>query len=264
MKRVLALHGHSHSGRLLKRKLAFLEAALSSEIEFVFLDAPHVLHYTDLPDTSAATCSPVDSLDYVTARRAWWFDEQKADDAHNIVASLAYVKDVLETRGPFHGIVGFSQGGAMALLVAGLLEYPDHCPHFRNIKHRPFEFAVCVAGHVVPNPLFFTPMDMRTPTLFIQGLNDATTVPEWTCHLLRRFEPGMLRIEFHEGGHFVPRKPIWKTFLTEYFKACSLGHSCPLHPPTVPLLIAHGNEFVTRVVPSCRSLPVYVRPELET
>lgn len=82
---------------------------------------------------------------------------------------------------------------------------------------------------------------MRTPALLVQGEHDTLVLPEWTKYLYDRFdkEHGDVKLEMHEGGmlvvicyslrtrihilhpflgHFVPHKPLWKSFLSKYIR----------------------------------------------
>ena len=82
--------------------------AACPDVEVVFVDAP-----LELPRR------PGDSL----AMRCWWRDGPKRFDGWE--TSLASLKRAWDERGPFAGVIGFSQGAAVAFLLALLAETAD-------------------------------------------------------------------------------------------------------------------------------------------
>lgn len=137
-------------------------------------------------------------------------------------ASLAYIASLLAESGPFDGIIGFSQGAALAAMVASLLEenrsdafvpselggiaYPD-C--FASLTHPPLNFVVSFSGFVASHSdyrAFYTPA-IRTPMLHVLGSMDTIVEEEWSmklvesCHKDGASQPAVLR---HSGGHIVP------------------------------------------------------------
>ncbi|KLO07769.1 hypothetical protein SCHPADRAFT_894380 [Schizopora paradoxa] len=227
MKRVLVLHGHTENAHVFGRKFNDFRDALKGEVEFVFVDAPHLLTPVDPEGAPVFSTSEkfasVRNLDpkHPTKHtpRGWFYHTHDAQDAWAVSQSLMYLRNVLEKQGPFNGIMGYSQGGSMAALVAGLLECPTHTPHFKGIQHPPMEFLVSFSSFIIPNPAFAVPKNLRTPTLLVMGQNDTIVLPEHTHILSQQFCKENIRLVVHEGGHFVPRKPEWRAFLIDLFKA---------------------------------------------
>ncbi|KAJ7750452.1 FSH1-domain-containing protein, partial [Mycena maculata] len=218
MKRVLALHGHSQSAHCFKYKLDAIRDACQDSIELVFVDAPHILSPVDHPGAVISDSSM--TLNGHLAR-AWWRFLYDMRDASTIVESFRNIQTVLETQGPFQGILGFSQGAAFASMILGYMEYPDFMPHLLSkVNHPPFEFAVMISGFLAPGiayKSFPLPPMIHTPSLHIIGFNDTMVSPEQSIQLSSHFDNP--RVEIHEGGHFIPRKHTWRRFLCDYLSS---------------------------------------------
>lgn len=221
-KRVLCLHGYSQNASMLSKKLAAVQLQCP-DIEMIFFDAPHILQPVDLPAPSQmGYFAGFDSEPPPKEpQRGWW----KTQNVHVITAglevTLASLKDILKKRGKFDGVLGFSQGAVLAALLSGLLEKPQMYPSFLEdgkALHPPFEFCICVAGYKPLDPLgasLVTP-DFKTPTLHILGHNDIVVTPERAQSLIDVSFNG--RVEYHDGGHFIPTKTAWRKFLADYIR----------------------------------------------
>lgn len=222
----MVLHGYSQNGTIFSKRLGAIRKEFGKSIELVFIDAPHVMHPVDLPGTTAinalesigaAEAANADT-DLSLTPRAWWKFDAERTKAHGIEESLEHVKKVLVQR-KFDGVLGFSQGAALAAVVAALLERPHLYPPFLvdgEPPHLPMQFCVAVSGYKlrdpIIDPLFDTPF--MTPTLHVIGKTDIIVVEERSMLLVEA--SGNARVEEHEGGHFVPSKGAWRKFLCEY------------------------------------------------
>jgi len=241
--------------------------ALKDDVEFVFVDAPHLLTPVDPQGAPVFSTSElyanVQNLDpkFPTKHtpRGWFYHTHDAQDAWAVSQSLMHLRGFLEKEGPFNGIMGYSQGGSMAALVAGLLECPNHTPHFKGIKHPPMEFLVSFSSFVIPNAAFAVPKNMRTPTLLVMGQNDTIVLPEHTHILAQQFCRQNVRLEVHNGGHFVPRKPEWRTFLIELFKSFARA---PVGSGASPLFMHTIGTGSSSFVPSA-GVPYPLLPDRE-
>src|SRR5882672_4346473 len=91
---VLCLHGYHGNAEILRRQMAPLASSIS-EVEFVYVDAPSLAE-----------------RDF-----GWWHSPARGWDR-----SRAWAVDLFATQPRFDGVFGFSQGGAMTGLLAGLRE----------------------------------------------------------------------------------------------------------------------------------------------
>ena len=108
--RVLCLHGFRSSAELMKVQLRALGAALGGAVELVVRDAP-------TPATG-----PADPAIPVELQTHEWYGEAggpferawlRCPDRAALDATVA----ALDAEGPWEGVLGFSQGGAVARLV---------------------------------------------------------------------------------------------------------------------------------------------------
>ncbi|EIN08973.1 hypothetical protein PUNSTDRAFT_134146 [Punctularia strigosozonata HHB-11173 SS5] len=242
MKRVLALHGHFQNARVLRGKLEHIQSACKDYIEFVTLDAPHILYPVDPPSSmsvasssSLATSRRFENDEHDLRPRCWWRYLADTHDTDAVIESLAHIRAFLEEHGPFDGLLGFSQGSAMAAMVAGWLEEPEMQPHFKNVDHPPFQFVILISGFIIPSPLFPLPAKIKAPSLHVIGYNDTMVKPEWPKDLARRFDSAGARVEMHEGGHFIPRRAAWTQFFAEWLaSAATLCDSPYSTAPSTP------------------------------
>jgi len=131
--------------------------------------------------------------------------------------SFRTIADVIREVGGVDGVVGFSQGGAAAPMVAALLEpgrpeafaeaggmaYPASFVELRK-EQPPLKFAVSYSAFLAPNPLYkaFYEPKISTPMLHVVGTLDSVVEESRSLALLEAcVEP---KVVYHPGGHFVP------------------------------------------------------------
>lgn len=99
---------------------------LQTYAEFVFVSAPH-LH----PSENKSQCDrPLtnDSSSNESTERSWWFNRDdhtfkgtnKNGPAFGFDESVHLLEEAWQTLGPFHGILGFSQGACLVGLICSL------------------------------------------------------------------------------------------------------------------------------------------------
>jgi len=200
------------------------------EFDLVFVDAPHVLTPVDMAVlTSQSPESSLDNLgaaeattetDPALAPRGWWRVNEDRTQTNGLEDSLAVLRDVL-AKDHYDGVFGFSQGAAMAAILAALLEKPAvHPPFLINGEppHPPLQFCVAVAGFRPGSPLCDVILLPSYPTrsLHILGRTDVIVVEERSKTLLDI--SSNKRVEYHDGGHFVPSKAPWRNFMRSYLR----------------------------------------------
>ncbi len=186
MTRLVALHGQSMNGAILRDWLGFLEG-----VEIVCPDAPHVC--------SEATVDRLydlwDRPRLPPPHLAWWDAIDDGRVYRGWKATVDYVAPLLED-GPVQ-LLGFSQGailagGLVALSVAG--ELP------------PIERAVLVAGFAPRSDLLSPYLDWvaEVPSLHVWGEADPLA---FACDtLVELFDPTMREVVTWDGGHEIPRE----------------------------------------------------------
>eukprot|EP01118_Nematostelium_gracile_P012193 TRINITY_DN4422_c0_g1_i1.p1 TRINITY_DN4422_c0_g1~~TRINITY_DN4422_c0_g1_i1.p1 ORF type:complete len:121 (-),score=34.20 TRINITY_DN4422_c0_g1_i1:44-406(-) len=98
-------------------------------------------------------------------------------------------------KGPFEGIMGFSQGGIMTSILCG--------KKIQNQSPLPFNFIINIAGFKARalelQPLF--EQKFKIPSLHIYGEKD--TLKEGTIAYSKQFEDPI--VVSHEFGHDIPQ-----------------------------------------------------------
>ncbi|NXE30235.1 OVCA2 Esterase, partial [Ardeotis kori] len=203
--RLLALHGYRQSERRFRQRTGALRKALRGRAELVAVSAPHPVPGGGEEDDDHEDDPP----------RGWWFSGPGTFEAGEAAAapagleeSLSAVAAALAEHGPFDGLLGFSQGAALAAMVCALRARGD--PRF------PVAFAILVAGFASRSPAHghFYRDPIALPTLHVVGDADAVIAASLSRELARRFvEPVVLT---HPGGHFVPAAAPQKKAYLEF------------------------------------------------
>ena len=217
--KVLVLHGWGQNGALGQEALAPLADTLLQESGalLVFATAPHVL---PAKATVLIGGQPHFVDNFASGRRPHgWFlytDGADADTAavprdfyHAALpyrgwqASVASIAECWAAQGPFDGVMGFSQGAAMAHLLTSL-----RCASCSS-STRPYpwllslRFAIFAGGF--PSRLSPAPSPTRSlslPTLHLSGAQDRDVPPALHDELAACFVDSTLHR--HPHGHVVP------------------------------------------------------------
>jgi hypothetical protein len=232
--KILMLHGFTQSGPLFYAKTRALEKnlkkAFPAGLTLSYPTAPIRLHPSDLTfgsgldtEQSAETDEPPDAW-------GWW--RRKGDTEPYTYEGMEQgwqkIATVLQEEGPFDGVIGFSQGGAAAGMLAALLEpgrreafeklqssggmrYPESFEkdtgYITDVIHPPLKFAVSYSGFGASNhPLYkgFYEPKIRTPMLHFLGSLDTVVEEKRSLRLVEACEHSEGRVIYHPGGHFLP------------------------------------------------------------
>lgn len=274
--RILMLHGYTQSGPLFDSKTKaltklitkFLSAPVKSgglnvDPEFIYPTGPHRLRPQDIPGfvPSGDTASDDDSSD------AWaWFRKNEVDGTYRgFEAGVRAVADAIRASSSaddsdndsnearVDGVIGFSQGGCFASLVAAALEtstsasgtspvraLPDPSttpspsaetpagqeadwswiPYLTSANNNhPLKFCVIYSGFYTPVPglqwLLENP-PIQTPTAHFIGSLDTVVDEERSQALVERCADP--KVFVHPGGHYVPVAKQWSMALVGYIK----------------------------------------------
>jgi predicted esterase len=233
--KLLFLHGFTQSGPLFAAKCGALRKTLTKAfpggITLSFPTAPLRLSPTDvsfLHNNNNDEKNEGGEKEEVDAW-AWW--RRKGDSEpytyEGLDVGLARIAEVLKEEGPFDGVVGFSQGGAAAAMVASLLE-PGRREAFQKLHtsdggiefpasftgdadggyvHPPLKFAVSYSGFAArgqnPYHAFYEPK-IKTPVLHFLGSLDTVVEESRSLALVEACEESEGRVVYHPGGHFLP------------------------------------------------------------
>jgi hypothetical protein len=178
--RILCLHGYHGSAAVLRRQTAPVAASLPADVEPVFVDAPSLA-----------------SGDF-----GWWHEGFRGWER-----TRDWAIDLMNAQ-HFDGIFGFSQGAALAGLLAALRD-ADSAPISFNL-------AIMVSGFTSPLPQhahLFT-RKLRIPSLHVMGRADGIIPMRDSLLLAERFADPVI-IE-HAGGHVIPDDPANTTRIADF------------------------------------------------
>ncbi|KAK1926866.1 serine hydrolase-domain-containing protein [Papiliotrema laurentii] len=204
------------------------------DVEFVFLEPSIVVQKVDMPwassmdDFDSVATTEEEQQTPETTPRAWWLSSGDRQTYRRFDESVEHIHKALVEQGPFDGVMGFSQGGCMAMIVAALTEKPGLHPKFPAEPSVPkMKFVISVGGFLpaAQSPSFdaYWPLPAHLPVLSVVGRND-TVVPAERSHTLEQGAENY-RVEYHEGGHFTPSKASWRHFLNAYITSFAEGGS---------------------------------------
>ncbi|PON69636.1 Serine hydrolase FSH [Parasponia andersonii] len=154
--------------------------------KFAWLVAPNFSQSSET-HWKIADC-PFDALQY----------QQQTD---GFDASLAYLRDVYAQQGPFDGILGFSQGAAMAAAVCAKLGMQKGEMEFR--------FAILCSGFALKFPELLNGELIKWPSLHIFGSDhgkDRQIANQASRELASLFDDGCSVTIQHDSGHIIPTR----------------------------------------------------------
>ncbi|XP_006741460.2 esterase OVCA2 [Leptonychotes weddellii] len=202
--RVLALAGFRQSERGFREKTGALRKALRGRAELVCLSGPHLVADAAGPEGAGPDSEPCLQEEQP---RGWWFSEQEADVfnalsqptvCRGLEEALGTVAQALKTLGPFDGLLGFSQGAALAALVCALGQAGD--PRFPLPRFIILVSGFCPRGLGLKEPIVQGPLLL--PSLHVFGDTDCVIPSQESMQLASRFT-GAITLT-HSGGHFIP------------------------------------------------------------
>ncbi|KAK8062049.1 serine hydrolase [Apiospora phragmitis] len=242
--KILMLHGYTQSGSLFKSRTAALGKLLNKAlapppynytVSLVCPTGPYNLRPSDIPGYQPPEGD--DGMDDGAPTDNWgWFQHDEGTGAYRGFADgMHRIADAIREVGGVDGALGFSQGAALAALVAAALE-SERRPKLPAAleaegennwvsalraanNDQPLKFCLVYSGFVGRDPAlqWLYEGGMATPSLhFIGGLD--TVVDEGRSRALveacgpeEKGEGGKARVMVHPGGHFVPVKKEWTT-----------------------------------------------------
>lgn len=200
--RILALHSFRTNAAIFEKQLRL--AGLLKEIENVaevtFIDAPNKAS-GPIPEDVA---SSFPNMDYFE----WWNAEKDSAGRwryENAQESLDKVDEISKQCGPFDGIMGFSQGAALAALLAGMQQRSQKSESVAAVlaSQPPLRFVICFAGIKVRDPaleIYYKELG-SLPSIHVIG--DKDPIKFLNNKLVECFErPVLVK---HDRGHVVPR-----------------------------------------------------------
>ncbi|KAK3342059.1 serine hydrolase-domain-containing protein [Lasiosphaeria hispida] len=239
--RILMLHGYTQSGPLFRAKTRAVEKLLAKTLApldlvpiLLYPTGPSRLSPRDVPGFVPSSKDAASSADAETDAWAWfrWDDGRGTyngldDGMRTLAAAMAEVTAQGEV---VDGVIGFSQGAAMASMLVAAMD-PDRTVGaeedegwVRAVREanggQPFKFAVLYSGfYALPERLqwVYQPK-VRTPTLHFLGSLDTVVDESRTRGLVDRCQGPLVVV--HPGGHYVPVNREWVMPLAGFVRKC--------------------------------------------
>lgn len=223
--RLLVLPGYLQSGKVLAEKgstFRKLMAKLGHTLDYI--DPPLIINsYTDLGfklgDTQQECDSKWSQIVAANCNRCWF--QHNEDGYVGLDDTYKYLVTYIKEHGPYQGLVGFSQGAGMLLMMS---------------SHKEFEFAMCIAFsgfcltvgqlthdrieeyinevHVDPRyQQYYSDIPASTRYFHVYGKSDMIVAPIRSKFGAWVF--GGQEFEF-DGGHMMPnKKPFLRDFISK-------------------------------------------------
>ncbi|OAA76891.1 dihydrofolate reductase [Akanthomyces lecanii RCEF 1005] len=220
--KILMIHGFTQNGPLFRAKTRALEKALTKLLAPVSL-VPQLLYPTGPIRLKASDMPfyepPADGdPDYEPETYAWWRRNDATGQYAGIDRGMATLAGTIREAGGVDGVIGFSQGGCAAGVVAGD-DTEAWATALRSANGgRPLKFAVVYSGFRAADPdvaWLFAPK-IATPTLHVLGSLDTSVDEARSQTLIQVCEDPL--VVTHPGGHHVPVAREWVMPLAGFIK----------------------------------------------
>lgn len=227
----------------------------------IYPTGPNRLSVRDVPGYEPAEGGDKDDVDAETDSWAWYRKDEATGAYRFLSEGMRRLADVMQDLSPsashqpnkdaalppvgwggIDGVIGFSQGGSMAAMLAAAMEAPlaggsrtvpeddDVAPGsydwtwVRAVREAnggvPLRFAVIYSGFFAPPTelsWLYEPK-ISTPTLHYIGSLDTVVDEGRSQGLVARCEDPMLAV--HPGGHYVPVSKEWVMPLVGFIRKC--------------------------------------------
>ncbi|GAM18510.1 hypothetical protein SAMD00019534_016850 [Acytostelium subglobosum LB1] len=127
--RILCLHGYKQNATVFKSKTAVLRKSLDDIADFIYIDAPHI-------------------VDEAKGSASWWRATGDGKEYRGWETTLDYIRNIFIKKGPFDGILGFSQGAVLGSLLCSIssLNSDTSIERGDGYKDISFNFALLFSG----------------------------------------------------------------------------------------------------------------------
>ncbi|KAK4897979.1 hypothetical protein LTR27_004363 [Elasticomyces elasticus] len=234
--RILALHGFTQSGKWFEIKMKRIEHHIRTTLpshllqqypggmEFLYPDGPVALQ-----DDGGDHC------------RAWFRRLDTVSRYEELDSSLEYLCTYLRKHGPVDGVIGFSQGAAMAMMLTALCEasinpgrvealQTQGSPMHLATPQGPLKFAIACAGFCGTAAYysgFYSPK-IVTPSLHVIADLDTMVSAEQTSELMQACSNP--QVVNRPAAHYLPRDVRTLNAIGQFI-AESIPATCvPPHP----------------------------------
>lgn len=250
MVKLLCLPGYLQSGKAFAEKSSGLRKILTKKLnyELDYIDPPTLIGTKEelpfvLSADEAEANEKWNQIVENNLNRCWWIH---TDDGQYKGFQLAvdYVVNIVKEKGPYDGIIGFSQGAAMSAVMANIIGnlLPEHGSFKAAILFSSFAFTVPVNSEDTMNDInsevkeldeyskkvilapgfegyFAPPQQFPTTVASIFGSEDMVVPPIRSEYLTEQY-PELCVVKFqHDGGHYLPNKKVFLNPIVDTIKS---------------------------------------------
>uniref|UniRef100_A0A7S1NYE3 Serine hydrolase domain-containing protein n=1 Tax=Vitrella brassicaformis TaxID=1169539 RepID=A0A7S1NYE3_9ALVE len=151
----------------------------------------------------------------------WWYTNENTMEYDAGEAAVDYISKKIREEGPVDGLLGFSQGGALACMCAALQQKADD----ERLKNA-LKFVITIASFSPRSPswshIIEKEQPLTLPSLHIAGKKDELH-PASVQMAQHVFQGGVL-IE-HDGGHTIPKLDATKGQQLRHFLMAHMANS---------------------------------------
>lgn len=133
------LLGHGQSGHFFRCKTRFLQGTVEQAVRGALQKATTQVNAGVIEfyyPSGLLPANPDNPLGESNSTWAWGYGDYQSDRILGLGQSVQYIASILESHGPFIGVMGFSTGAALAAITASLLESKKSVCDF--------QFEVCI------------------------------------------------------------------------------------------------------------------------
>lgn len=203
--KLVALHGSTMNGAVMRGQLAALQAALP-DVEVIAPDGPVACSMETVDRLYQVWHEPRQPGPYCV----WWDTSDDGREYRGWDATCELMRSVIPS-GPV-GLVGFSQGAILAAAVAAMAAHGEMPP---------IDFVVLIAGRPpradVIKPFLDRPI--AVPSLHVWGANDQI-VGTTPAALVELFAPATREVVIWPGEHTVPTTGSGAEAIAEFIGRC--------------------------------------------
>ncbi|KAI9280223.1 serine hydrolase FSH [Umbelopsis sp. AD052] len=201
--RILCLHGWMQNTEVMTRNMGALINRFKDSIEFVIPNGTF-----ELP-TSMKPGRPTN-----TPLTAWMIPKRSDDgelvELEGFTETIEALVQLLGDQGPFDGILGFSQGAGLAVILMSILSHDPWRQRYHVPEHvQPFRLGVILSGFMLYTPAyteFYQQGKINAPTLHVYSRQDDIISIDRSLQLIDDMFTDAVHAS-HDLGHRVVATP---------------------------------------------------------
>ncbi len=201
MKKILCLHGYGMCSDWLHEWLSPIDDALEGKAAFIYPQAPFEAPESEVRAMASRFQAGMPTHRIGPGKNWCWYraNDEKPPQYVGTAQAFESLRKVFEQEGEIEGVIGWSQGAVMAIMLAG---------HQRFVADSPFHFNwVMPCGGFIPGdrryrPWFDAPLEM--PSLHVIGRKESEFMFAQGEKLAQAFANS--EVLYTPAGHVLPIK----------------------------------------------------------